>query len=149
MAAALTQATGAQVAAWLNTDAAGQLGVWTVDEINAHVALFPYSNPCLIAFTEASDLLVAAGYTVATLPNAIYMRAHPAMMDYTASLWLQKFRENLDALPGETLRDAGRYNLTRRIAYLQNRSLSNWLKISITPDWAPSSSAYTADVIKR
>ena len=149
MAVALTQPTAAETLAWLGTDSANQLGYWTTDQITAYVALFPYSNPSFIAFTEASDLLVAAGYTVATLPNAIYMRAHPAMMDYTASLWLQKFRENIDFRPDETGRDGMRTNLDKRIGYLQNRSLANWLKIDITPDWAPSSSAYSADVIKR
>jgi len=131
--------------AWLNSDAATQLGNWSAATIDGNVALFPYSNPCFIAFTEASDLLVAAGHTVATLANAVYMYAHPAMMDYAASLWLQKFRENLDTLPGEVLRDSGRYNLTKRIGILQNRSLANWLKIDITPDWAPSTTAFTAE----
>lgn len=137
------------MAGWFGYDSAQQIGGWNDETMDAHIALFPVDNPCAVAFAEASDLLVAAGYVVATLDNDIYINAHRAMMNYAASLWLQRFREGLDYVASESGRDGAKGNLDKRIGRLQNQALSYWLQIDITPAWAPNASAYNTEVIKR
>ena len=137
------------MATWFGFDSATQLGAWDADKMDARIAAFPLSNPARMAFNEASDLLVSAGYSVSALDDTtVYPFAESAMFSYAASLWLQTWFDNLNYVASETGRDSAPDSVKRRIRSLQQQCVNHWSKIEITPAWANSPDFYSVEIIK-
>ncbi len=113
-----------------------QLGNFTADGINTHISTFAVASPFVYRFTEASDLLTAAGKSPASLSDTDYNAAFAAMMMMMGADALRMHRASLNFVPDETGRDGAEGNITKRIRRYEQAAIAAWFKIGITPDWA-------------